>query len=50
MLVQHRNINRENPVSNPFAAISKLGQVRSLFVANSTDENLATDSCEYVNE
>ena len=50
--LEHRTINRENPGSNPLAAISKLGQFHSLNVASlhCINEYPAIDSGGCVNE
>ena len=35
LCLEHRTLTRDNPGSNPLAAVTKLGQFRSLHIASS---------------
>ena len=51
--LKHRTLYRENPGSNPFAAVSEIWQFRSLHfvtVQTAVNDYLATESGGYVNE
>ena len=42
---EHRTLNRDNPGSNPPAAVSMLGQFRSLHIASFTWHCTVEDMC-----